>query len=110
MNILQLIIKEVHLKNIVNGTKKKETREIRPNTNKKYLNADGCTPRKYDAIQFYAGYNKDRGEALVMVTGANVFVLTDENDKDIVYTHEGKEYVEAEIEFDLGEVVNHKNL
>jgi len=69
MKILQLIIKQNYFNEIIAGTKTHEFREIRPNTMRKYCKVDSdgfveeidgiIQPRKYDAIQFYVGYNPD---------------------------------------------------
>lgn len=64
--------------------------------------------KNYDAIQFYVGYNKNRDSALVEVKDAKIVLLTDENDNEIVYEYEGREYVAAEIEYYLGKVIEKK--
>lgn len=124
MKILTLIIKQVYFDQIMAGTKKTETREIRAKGASKYIqyiddagniykkdtdipedvDAD-FEPVKYDAIRFYVGYNKDRDTALVEVKGAKVFISTDEDDKEIVYEYEGKEYLAAEIDYKLGKII-----
>ena len=85
MNILTLIIKQKYFDEILAGTKTQEFREIRPNTQKKYCELDEegyckeedgiLIPRKYDAIQFYVGYNKNRASALVEVKDAHIELL-----------------------------------
>ena len=74
MKVLNLIIKQKYFDAILAGRKVQEFREVRPTTIKKLLqldeegfeieDADGnAQPIKYDAIQFYVGYNKDRDSA-----------------------------------------------
>ncbi|MDE6652460.1 MAG: ASCH domain-containing protein [Paramuribaculum sp.] len=123
MKELQLIIKQKYLDEIIAGTKNREYREIRPTTSRKYINyicngveyhnpddvpVEGevdIVPIKYDAIRFFAGYNKDRDSALVEVKGATIEFLVDENGDDIVYEYNGEEYVAAQIVYDLGKVI-----
>ena len=114
MEILQLIIKQKFFDEIVKGTKKQEFREIRPNSQAKYckldkegyvVSKDGVLQaRKYDAIRFYVGYNKDRDTALVKVNGSKIELFEDENGL-ITYTHEGEEYVAAQVVYDLGDII-----
>lgn len=88
MEILTLIIKQKYFDEILAGTKTQEFREIRPNTQKKYCELDEegyckeedgiLIPRKYDAIRFYVGYNKDRASALVEVKDARIELFEDE--------------------------------
>lgn len=88
MKVLNLIIKQKYFDAILAGRKVQEFREVRPTTIKKLLqlDADGfevedehgnAQPIKYDAIQFYVGYNKDRDSALVEVLGAHCEVFVD---------------------------------
>ena len=120
MDILTLIIKQRFFDEIIAGKKKQEFREIRPNTQGKYcqLDAEGyciekdgvILPRHYDAIQFYVGYNKDRASALVKVTGAKIELFEDENHNLIEYTYKGDTYLAAQIVYDLGDVIEKKNV
>ncbi len=109
MNTLQLIIKGVFLDQILTGEKKIETRDIRPANAKKYVieTPDSVTPRPYDAIEFFAGYNKNRKTAVVKVEGAEVVVLTNEEGEELIYEHEGEEYAQAIIEYKLGNILSH---
>ena len=115
MNILQIIIKQTYFDEILKGTKKQEFREIRPNTQSKYCDLDEegfckeidgvLQPRKYDAIRFYVGYNKDRASALVKVEGANIELLEDGNGNLIEYEDKGEKYLAAQVVYDLGEII-----
>lgn len=117
MKILTLIIKQKYFDEILAGTKKVETREIRHNNYKKYceLGEDGFAefdeengvfvPKEYDAIRFFVGYNKDRATALVEVKGANIGIFVDEEGKEIVYEANGEEYIASYIDYDLGKVL-----
>jgi hypothetical protein len=62
-------------------------------------------PRKYDAIRFYVGYNKNRASALVEVKDANIELFVDENDEFIVQMQDGVEYLMAQVVYDLGKVL-----
>lgn len=123
MKTLTLIIKQKFFDEILSGKKKKEFREIRPTTSKKYivytvggkeysdpdnLPEEGdvdIKPIAYDAIRFYVGYAKDRASALVEVKGATVELFVDEDGNDIVYEYKGQEYIAAQIIYDLGDVI-----
>ncbi len=69
--IVTLIIKKVYFDAILSGTKKVEYRQLKQTTLNKYtwLNPeDGKRHlKKYDAVRFYVGYNKDRETALVEI-------------------------------------------
>jgi hypothetical protein len=126
MRELSLIIKQKWFDEIVAGTKKVETRELRANIAHRYIEyVDDATgkvykkdtdipednetayarPIKYDALRLYVGYNKDRDSCLVEVTGAEIVTLVDEEDNEIVYEYQGREYVAALIEYQLGRVL-----
>ena len=130
MKILQLIIKRPFFDAILAGDKRTETREIRPNTASRYIEyfnpetgetypkpdevPDGAPMDarciQYDAIRFFVGYAKDRPSALVRVIGAEYFLLTDEEGKEIVYTVKGREYIAAEIDYSLGDIIESINV
>lgn len=118
MKILTLVIKQKYFDAILSGRKVQEFREIRPTTEKKYIELDedgyaaedengNCVPVKYDAIRFYVGYNKDRDTALVEVVGAHTEVFVDENNEPIKYQYKGEEYWAEQIVYDLGRVLEH---
>jgi len=124
MKVLNLIIKQKYFDAILAGRKVQEFREVRPTTIKKLLqldeegyeieDADGnAQPIKYDAIQFYVGYNKDRDNALVEVVGAHWEIFVDENNEPITYEHgrdkdgEPLVWVAEQVVFDLGKVLSH---
>ena len=124
MKTLTLIIKQCYFDEIIKGTKKQEFREVRPTTIKKLLqldeegfeieDADGnAQPIKYDAIQFYVGYNKDRDSALIEVLGAHCEIFVDDNNEPITYEH-GRDkdgnplvWVAEQVVFDLGKILSH---
>lgn len=127
MKTLNLIIKQTYFDQILAGTKTQEFREIKPTTSKKlvhylhggivYETVDEIPPEgdievvpiKYDAIQFYVGYNTDRDSALVEVKNAIVEFFIDENGEEIEYEYKGEMYVAAQIVYDLGKVIE-KNI
>lgn len=124
MKILTLSIKQKYFDEIKAGTKKIETREIRAKTADKYIeylykgkhmkakdvppDAQGveCVPVQYDAIRFLTGeYKGTRPSILVENKGATITILTDEKGNDLVYMYEGQEYVESEIVYSLGKIL-----
>ena len=124
MKVLNLIIKQKYFDAILAGRKVQEFREVRPTTIKKLLqldeegfeieDADGnAQPIKYDAIQFYVGYNKDRDSALVEVKDEYCEIFLDENNEPIIY-EDGTDkdgnplvWVAEQVVFDLGKVLSH---
>ena len=132
MKVLTLSIKQKWFDEILAGKKTQEFREIRPTNAKKYIyyvlngkqyaNEDelpdeseeqgdiDVRPIKYDAIKFLTGaYTGKRPWALVEVKDAHVNLFCDENGNDIIYECDGKEYIAAQIVFDLGKVIDKSN-
>lgn len=124
MKILTLSIKQNYFDEIKAGTKKTETREIRPSTSSRYIEylykgkryPEGkvtnemagveAVPIKYDAIKFLTGaYEGTRPSMLVEVKDAAINILVDERGEEIVYEYENNEYVAAEIVYSLGAVI-----
>lgn len=89
LKVLSLIIKEVYFKEILNGTKTIEYRELKQTTMNKYTYVDEADGkrylRRYDALRLNVGYNKDRDSALVEVTD-----ITYDSDKGWVEYHLGR--------------------
>lgn len=113
MKKLSLIIKQEYFDQILAGTKKIETREIRPNNAGRYceFNSDGelTGPKQYDALQLFVGYQPNRPSADVAVTRAEIRILQDEDGNNLTYMHNGEEYVEAIAVYDLGQILNKQN-
>ena len=125
MKTLNLIIKQCFFDEIIKGTKKQEFREVKPTTIKRLVQLDkdgyevedengNAQPIKYDAIQFYVGYNKDRDNALVEVVGAHCEIFVDENNEPITYEH-GRDkdgnplvWVVEQVVYNLGKVLAYK--
>ncbi len=116
MKILNLIIKQFYFDEIIAGRKTQEFREIKPTTEKKYIEIDergyavedesgNAVPIKYDAIRFFVGYNKDRDSALVEVKDAYTEVFVDEEGNQITYEYKGYEYYAGQIVYNLGKVL-----
>jgi len=72
LKVLTLVIKEQYFKEIMEGTKTIEYRELKQTTLNKYTYIDAADNkrylRRYDVIQFFVGYSKDRDSAIVEVT------------------------------------------
>lgn len=124
MKTLTLSIKQVYFDQILAGTKKTETREIKPTNSDKYIKyvcngkeysvndelpegADiNIVPIEYDALKLLTGAYKDkRPYIIVECKGAEVYFLTDENGNDITYEYEGETYIAAQIEYKLGNII-----
>lgn len=117
MKILNLIIKGEYFDKIIKGEKKQEFREIRPTTTSKYCEVDNdgsvilkdgiIIPRKYDAIQFFVGYNKDRECALVEVKSAEIELFVDDDGNFIEYEYKGEIHLAAQVVYNLGNIIKH---
>lgn len=94
--VLTLIIKKKYFDQIIAGTKKQEFREIKPSTERKYIEFDSdgypvedengnTIPLHYDYILLYVGYSPDREAAIVECTGASTQILIDEENEPIFY-------------------------
>ena len=124
MRILTLSIKQKYFDEILSGKKTKETREIRPTNARKYIKyvcggkeyeADAelpdeddvsIEPIEYDAIRLLTGaYSGKRPYITVECKGAKVYLLTDENGNDVVYEYQGEQYVAAQIDYQLGKII-----
>lgn len=122
MNILTLIIKQSYFDEIVAGKKTEEYREVKPTTASKYIyyvdeqgnpyKPSALPPEdvpleleliKYDAIQFYVGYNADRDSALVEVKDAILDIYEEET-----YVYKGEEYNLSVITYKLGKILEVK--
>ena len=106
MKILTLIIKQKYFDEILAGTKKNEYREIRPKNAKRYIvdvDEDTIEPVHYDAIRFYVGYNKNRATALFAVKNTTIEVIVDDEDNELVYEEDGKEYIMERMNYELGQ-------
>lgn len=104
---LDLIIKKCFLNDILSGEKTTETREIRPNTVKKYceLAEDGelIGAKKYNSIRFFNGYNKDRLVAEFEIVSSEIVLFDDEETGEpLTYLVDDIEYQEADIIYTLG--------
>lgn len=89
LKVLSLIIKEKYFKEILNGTKTIEYRELKQSTMNKYTYVDEADGkrylRRYDALRLNVGYNKDRNSALVEVVNT-----TYDKENSVVEFHLGR--------------------
>ncbi len=124
MKILTLSIKQKYYDEILAGKKNHEYREIRPTNAHKYITylcngkeyrtdeelpEEGdidLKPIQYEAIKFLTGeYKGKRPYAIIEVKNTEVQILTDDNDEDIVYEYNGKEYIAAQMDYTLGKIL-----
>ena len=134
MKILTYIIKKQWFDTILSGEKTVKTREVRP-TNTKYISyRDNNTGRmykkdtdvpesawdsdkgvdtvvnSYDAIRFWVGFVSNRTGAQVVVKGAELVEIRDEETKEpIDYEYEGNLYTALEIDYFLGKIIEKVN-
>lgn len=117
MSNLTLSIKQKYFDEIKAGTKTFEEREIRPNNVERYcvLDEEGFVAedangkpitKHYDTITFLTGaYKGTRPKMVVEVLSSEVIIMTDEEGNDLVYEHQGEEYLVAVIRYQLGKVL-----
>lgn len=136
MKVLTLIIKQKWFDEILSGEMTIETREVRPNTMKKYTRIQDLNtgkiydsykdvppepengedkgieflPREYDAIQFWVGYQENRQGALVAIQKTEyVPYFYEEDQEPVTYEHDGIEFQAAVVEYTLGRIINKTN-
>ncbi len=112
MKILHLVMKKIYFDQILNGTKKNEIRELRPKSSNRYIedkfNDNGeayASPKHFDLLRLYLGYNKNRPHFDIEVRDAKIYIIEDEQGNEETYFVDGIEYISAEIEYSLGEIV-----
>jgi len=115
-NVITFILKQKYFDAILAGRKVQEFREVRPTTYKRLIlhDAEGfdiedennaAQPIRYDAILFYAGYNKDRDCALVEVKESYVEYFVDSEGKVIEYqTEDGAYWQASQVVYNLGKI------
>lgn len=118
MKTLTLQVKREYLDKIISGEKLEEYREIRPNNSKKYIEyfdpGDGegedVRPVKYDRIQYFNGYAKNRPEVLINLNDAEIEYIIDKEGNFIVYEENGQSYLTAQMVYSLGKIISKKNI
>jgi hypothetical protein len=105
-------MKKIYFDQILKGTKKNEIRELRHNSANRYLhtfvNSEGQSitePKEFDLLRLYMGYQKNRPHFDIKVKGAKIYTFTDDDGNESTYVVDGVEYLHAEIEYNLGEIV-----
>lgn len=131
MKVLTLNLKQKYFDEIVAGTKTHEYREIHPRSAQRYITYEGddgktyagnkyseipddvlcdVVPIKYDAIKFLTGaYSGKRPYIIVEVKDAEVVYIVDENGDEVTYDYEGETFVQAEIDYTLGKIIERSN-
>lgn len=119
-NIIYLVIKQKYFDAIMQGRKVQETREVRPQYSRRFLQHDeegyiiedehrNAIPVHYDYIHFATGYNKDRDEALVEVKDEySVTLVHESTGEPIVIEYKGCEFWATEVVYNLGQIVETK--
>ena len=118
MSNLTLSIKQKYYDEILAGTKKVETRELRPKTSAKYLEFDkdgnlvfteneAIKTKPFKTITFLTGaYKGKRPKMVVEVISSEVVLYEDEKGELITLKDENQEeYIASVIEYKLGEVI-----
>lgn len=118
MSNLTLSIKQKYFDEILAGTKKVETRELRPKTSAKYLEFDkdgnlvfaeneAIKTKAFKTITFLTGaYKGKRPKMVVEVIGSEVVLYEDEKGELITLQDENQEeYIASVIEYKLGKVI-----
>lgn len=116
MKTLTLSIKQKYFNEILAGTKKIETREIRPNNQTRYCQIDeegyvfedenGIVPKEYDTLTLLTGaYKGTRPKMVVKIEKAEIYLIEDDKGNLVTYEHQGEEYTMAQIDYHLGEII-----
>lgn len=111
MKILHLVMKKIYFDEILQGKKKNEIRTLRPKSSNRYLeyttnkNGEIAIPKQFNLLRLYMGYEANRPYFDIEVKDAVIAIFLDENDNELTFVENGIEYIEAEIEYSLGEIV-----
>ena len=118
MKNLTLSIQRGFFEEILDGTKKKEFREVKPTNVKQYLKVDEnnepifatdkdltLLPVEYDTLTLYTGQYKGKRPGIVV----EVKKAKAEAHPSMVYTYKGEKYVKTFIEYHLGEIIEKLN-
>ena len=110
--VLTLQITKDSFDEILSGRQKEETRNVYPNTAKRYLvDPDNSIElRKYDYLYLINGRQKNSRRLKVEVKGVEMKVLTDEKGEDIIYEENGEEYIACRVFYKLGKIVSTENI
>ena len=110
--VLTLQITKDSFDEILSGRQKEETRNVYPNTAKRYLvDPDNSIElRKYDYLYLINGRQKNSRRLKVEVKGVEMKVLTDEEGEDIIYEENGEEYIACRVFYKLGKIVSKENI
>lgn len=112
MKTLTLQITADNFDLILAGKQVEETRNVYPNTAKRYL----INPEKdvdlieYEALYLINGRRKDARRLTVEVKGQELKILTDEKGEDIIYEENGEEYLATRVFYKLGKILNTENI
>lgn len=111
MNVLTLSIKQNFFDEIIEGLKTFERREIRPQNSSKYCDfeQDGTLKgaKKYTHLKLVTGpYKEKRPYIIVEVKKAEIILWTDEETGEYIeYEYNGEKYIQASVEYSLGEII-----
>jgi hypothetical protein len=124
MNLLTLSIRQNFFDEILAGTKRQETREVKPSNFNRYaryvyegkeykerddIPGEGAldvAPVKYDALKLLTGqYKNKRPYLIVEVKRAHIYFITDDDGEDVILEENGTEYTMTDIVYDLGNVI-----
>lgn len=110
MKQLSLSIKQVYFDAILKGEKKTETREIRVKNALKYCdfdeNGELLGARHYDTIKLITGaYTGERPFMIIEVEKAEIVIVGDENGEEILLEEDGQQYIAADIDYYLGNIL-----
>lgn len=108
--ILKLPTNVRRLEQIVSGKLTVETREIRPNTQERYVILDEeeaiTDIIQYDAILFHTF----GAWALVKVESAKLYEITDDKGEIQFYNFRGKQHQCIDIDYTLGEIIQKQGI
>lgn len=114
MKKLTLQITRDNFEYILTGEQKTEHRDVWPSNVKKYVDVDyekgDVTPVQYDALYLINGRKKDAPRLLVEVESAEWVVFTDENGNDLTFQEKGETYLQSQVWYHLGKVLETENV
>ena len=110
MKVLTLSTNVRQLQQIASGKRKVETREIRPNTQDRYVIVDEEEAITgiihYDAILFQSF----GASVLVKIESAKLYEITDDEGELLFYYSSGKRHQNINIDYTLGEIIKRQGI
>lgn len=109
---ISLVIKKQWFNAILSGKKTTEIREVRPQSASRYIRyvpdeelGEKVEIKPYKVMRLYMGYETDRPHFDIEILSAELIIVIDDKDQEIMYKYKGEMYVQTLIEYQLGSIL-----